>query len=51
LRAGKVDFKLVELDKDQMGSQIQDVLDEISGQRTVPSIFISGNHIGGNSEF
>ena len=31
-------------------SQYQDVLIEISGQRTVPNIFINGKHIGGCSE-
>lgn len=32
------------------GSAIQDALAEISGQRTVPNIFISQKHIGGNSD-
>ena len=29
------------------GAEIQDELTEISGQRTVPNIFINGKHIGG----
>jgi glutaredoxin 3 len=29
---------------------MQDALQEISGQRTVPNIFIAQKHIGGNSE-
>lgn len=29
------------------GSDIQSALAELSGQRTVPNVFISGKHIGG----
>lgn len=29
------------------GAQIQSALGEWSGQRTVPNVFIGGNHIGG----
>ncbi len=29
------------------GSQYQDALEQISGQRTVPNVFINGKHIGG----
>ena len=29
------------------GGQIQDKLQEVSGQRTVPNIYINGKHIGG----
>lgn len=32
------------------GSAIQAALQEISGQRTVPNIFIGKKHIGGNSD-
>lgn len=32
------------------GSAIQDALQEITGQRTVPNIFINKKHIGGNSD-
>lgn len=32
------------------GSAIQAALAEISGQRTVPNIFIKQKHIGGNSD-
>ena len=42
------------IDLDQMdgedGPLIQQTLHELTGQRTVPNVFISGNHIGGNSE-
>ena len=32
------------------GSDIQAALQEISGQRTVPNIWIGQKHIGGNSD-
>ena len=32
------------------GAAIQDALYEISGQRTVPNVFIKQKHIGGNSD-
>lgn len=32
------------------GSEVQDALTKITGQRTVPNIFINGKHIGGNSD-
>lgn len=32
------------------GSAMQDALQEITGQRTVPNIFIKQEHIGGNSD-
>ena len=39
--------KVIELDVESDGSQIQSALAEWTGQRTVPNVFISGNHIGG----
>lgn len=32
------------------GSDLQDALQEISGQRTVPNVYIKQKHIGGNSD-
>ena len=32
------------------GAALQDALEEITGQRSVPNIFIGQKHIGGNSE-
>ena len=32
------------------GEAIQSALEEITGQRTVPNVFINHEHIGGNSE-
>lgn len=41
---------LLQLDTMKEGSEIQEALTEISGQRTVPNIYILGEHIGGNSD-
>lgn len=43
------DYKVIELDQIPKGSAIQNGLQELTGQRTVPNIFINGKHIGGNS--
>ncbi|KAF3926272.1 Glutaredoxin-C1 [Dactylellina cionopaga] len=43
-------FNVIELDKVDDGSAIQDALREISNQGTVPNIFIGKKHIGGNSD-
>ncbi|KAM7509146.1 hypothetical protein LguiA_019599 [Lonicera macranthoides] len=40
-------FKAIELDTESDGSEIQSALAQISGQRTVPNVFIGGKHIGG----
>ena len=32
------------------GSAIQDALEEMTGQRSVPNVFINHKHIGGNSD-
>ncbi|SCU96479.1 LADA_0H01156g1_1 [Lachancea dasiensis] len=41
---------LLQLDTMKEGGEIQDALQEITGQRSVPNIFIGGSHIGGNSD-
>ncbi|DAA78481.1 TPA_exp: Uncharacterized protein A8136_4457 [Trichophyton benhamiae CBS 112371] len=43
-------FFVMELDKVDDGPAIQDALQEITNQRTVPNIFINHKHIGGNSD-
>lgn len=43
-----IDAKIVELDKLDNGSEIQSALLDITGQRTVPNVFIKGKHLGGN---
>ncbi|KAI1736627.1 putative glutaredoxin [Xylaria scruposa] len=40
----------IELDKVDDGAALQSALQEISGQRTVPNIYIGQKHIGGNSD-
>ncbi|WOL01749.1 hypothetical protein Cni_G10466 [Canna indica] len=40
-------FKVIELDLESDGSDIQSALTEWTGQRQLPIIFIGGNHIGG----
>lgn len=32
------------------GGKLQDALEEMTGQRSVPNIFIGKKHVGGNSE-
>ncbi|KAK6460943.1 thioredoxin-like protein [Scheffersomyces coipomensis] len=43
-------YKLIELDIEKDGLTYQNGLQQITGQRTVPNVFISGKHIGGNSD-
>ena len=43
-------YYAIELDQVDDGNDIQAALQEISGQRTVPNIFIGKKHIGGNSD-
>ncbi|KAH9897957.1 glutaredoxin [Cubamyces lactineus] len=42
-----VPTKILELDQMDDGSEIQDYLQEKTGQRTVPNIFINQKHVGG----
>merc|ERR1711915_161144 len=41
---------ILELDQIDDGAAIQDALEEMTKQRSVPNIFIGQKHIGGNSE-
>ena len=50
LNSKGVQYKLIELDTIGNGDAIQAALQSKTGQRTVPSIFINGQHIGGNSD-
>lgn len=45
-----VDATILELDQDENGQAIQDALLEMTGQKTVPNVFVKGNHIGGNDD-
>ncbi|KAF5245818.1 hypothetical protein FAUST_1605 [Fusarium austroamericanum] len=44
------EYELLELDELSDGSALQDALEKISGQRTVPNVYIQQQHIGGNSD-
>lgn len=46
----KINPFIVYLDKDPDGDEISVALYEITGQDTVPNIFIGGKHIGGFSQ-
>ena len=50
LRGKNIAFEVVELDQVPDGAQIQAALAQKSGQRTVPNVWINGEHIGGNSD-
>lgn len=51
LRKYNVAYEWIELDKVANGDRMQRGLEKITGQRTVPNIFINGHHVGGNSDF
>ncbi len=50
LSSADVKFDVTELDTVPEGPKMQDALQEITGQRTVPNIFIGGTHVGGCSD-
>jgi len=43
-------FKVVELDVEDNGTDIQNYLLQKTGQRTVPNIFIAKTHVGGSDD-
>jgi glutaredoxin 3 len=45
-----VTVKIHELDKMESGSAIQNTLASMTGQRTVPSVWVNGKFIGGNDD-
>ena len=45
-----IDAKVIELDEIENGAEIQAALLDISGQRTVPNVFVKGKHLGGNDD-
>mmetsp|Transcript_28954 Transcript_28954/g.60227 ORF Transcript_28954/g.60227 Transcript_28954/m.60227 type:complete len:120 (-) Transcript_28954:2711-3070(-) len=44
------DLKIIELDTMMNGVEIQNELRRMTGQSTVPNVFIKGEHIGGNDD-
>lgn len=45
-----IDAKVIELDQIDNGAEIQSALLDMSGQRTVPNVFVKGKHLGGNDD-
>ncbi|CAH6787696.1 glutaredoxin 2 [Phodopus roborovskii] len=45
-----VNYKVVELDMLEYGNQFQDALHKMTGERTVPRIFVNGAFIGGATD-
>jgi len=45
-----VKYAVHELDDMADGPALQDALIQITGQRTVPNVFVKGTHIGGNDK-
>jgi glutaredoxin 3 len=43
----KVDAKVIEVNNLEDGDAVRAGLTEITGSRTVPQVFIGGNHVGG----
>ena len=44
------EFTAIELDQRDDGSMLQAALHDFTGQRTVPNVFVAGEHIGGNDD-
>mmetsp|Transcript_41584 Transcript_41584/g.88605 ORF Transcript_41584/g.88605 Transcript_41584/m.88605 type:complete len:138 (-) Transcript_41584:86-499(-) len=45
-----INAKVIELDQMDNGPDVQGALLDLSGQRTVPNVFIKGEHLGGNDD-
>ena len=45
-----VDATIIELNEMEDGAETQAALADLTGQRTVPSVFIKGTHLGGNDD-
>jgi glutaredoxin 3 len=50
LRSFDAEITVYELDRERDGSAVQDALEDLTGQRTVPNIFIAQKHIGGSDD-
>ena len=50
LKSKNVEFKAVEMDLIEGGNEMHAALKSISGQNTVPCIYINGNKVGGNDD-
>lgn len=45
-----IEAKVYELNQMDDGADIQADLEALTGQRTVPNVFVKGTHIGGNDD-
>ncbi|XP_065526487.1 glutaredoxin 2 [Lathamus discolor] len=45
-----VNYTAVELDMNTNGSQVQDILEQMTGGRTVPRVFVNGSFVGGATD-
>nr|XP_033782285.1 thioredoxin reductase 3 [Geotrypetes seraphini] len=45
-----IEFYALELDESEAGTLFQDVLFEMTGQRTVPNVFVNKTHVGGSDK-
>ncbi|XP_010121082.1 PREDICTED: glutaredoxin-2, mitochondrial-like [Chlamydotis macqueenii] len=45
-----VKYTAVELDMNANGSQFQDILEQMTGGRTVPRVFVNGTFVGGATD-
>ena len=45
-----IDATVYELNEMDNGAEIQEELEKVTGQRTVPNVFVKGTHIGGNDD-
>ena len=50
LNSQGISAKVIELNQVDNGDDIQKALQVISGQRTVPNVFVKGKHLGGNDD-
>ncbi|NXJ64237.1 GLRX2 protein, partial [Rostratula benghalensis] len=45
-----INYTAVELDTNTNGSQFQDILQQMTGARTVPRVFVNGTFVGGATD-
>ncbi|XP_075430704.1 thioredoxin reductase 3 [Ascaphus truei] len=45
-----IDYTALELDQSDEGASIQEMLFEMTGQRTVPNVFVNKTHVGGSDK-
>ena len=43
-----IEYKAIEINEEPDGAAIQEELQRITGQRTVPNVFVAQKHVGGS---